>query len=179
MMSPRPRHAPTARDQLDAWLPTVLRWCVRLGGPRVDAEDAAHDVLVTAMLRIDDLRDPAAIGAWLFGITRRTLAAHRRRAWARHWLPGWFADPVDPARGPLGEAEHGEVARRVAAVLAELPAELREVLVLCEVEERSDDEAAALIGIPTGTAKSRLRRARHAFAAKARHHGLGLSAVDP
>ena len=41
-----------ARDLLlKEWLPVVLRWCSALGGPRVDAEEAAHDVIMTVLRR--------------------------------------------------------------------------------------------------------------------------------
>jgi RNA polymerase sigma-70 factor (ECF subfamily) len=45
-------------------------------------------------------------------------------------------------------------------MIAELPPPLREVLVLCDLDERTDDDVAALLGVPAGTVKSRLRRAR-------------------
>jgi len=56
---------------------------MRLGGPRIDAEDAAHDVFLVVFRRLPDLDDPQAFRSWLFGITRRVVAAHRRRAWVR------------------------------------------------------------------------------------------------
>ncbi len=48
----------------------------------------------------------------------------------------------------------------------------REVLLLCEIEERSDVEVADLLGVPIGTVKSRLRRARERFEDRARRAGL-------
>lgn len=39
------------------WLPIVLGWCARLGGPQVDPEDAAHDVLVTALARLQPVAE--------------------------------------------------------------------------------------------------------------------------
>jgi RNA polymerase sigma-70 factor (ECF subfamily) len=150
----------------------VLRWCVRLGGAGVDAEDAAHDVMIRVLTRIETLRDPACFAPWLYGMTRRVLAWHRRRAWVRKWVPGLVRDDPDPGPGPGILAERSELTLRVAAVLDQLPDELREVLVLCELEEHSDDSAATLIGIPSGTVKSRLRRARQQFATVARRMEL-------
>ena len=66
----------------ERWLPTVMRWTARRGGPRVDAEDAAQDILLRAVQRLHTLRDPTAFDAWLFGMTRRVLAWHRRRVCA-------------------------------------------------------------------------------------------------
>src|SRR5687767_3360448 len=90
-----------ARDALlQDWLPVVLRWCTTLGGPRVDAEEAAHDVLLVMLRRIDRVYDADRLPSWLFGITRRTVARHRRKAWFRYWVPGVVPDRADRADGP-------------------------------------------------------------------------------
>ncbi len=163
-----------ARDRLvDAALPLVLGWCSRLGGPKVDPEDAAHDVLMTALARLHSLEDVERFGPWLYGITRRTLAGHRRRAWVKRWVPGATVfEAADPAPGPDHHRELSEIGAQVQAVLERLPPAQREVLVLCVVEERSATEAAALLGVPSGTIKSRLRLARERFRRLAEQRGL-------
>lgn len=161
------------RDRLlDVWLPVVLRWCTHLGGAGVDPEDAAHDVFLVAMRRMDRLYDEAHLAAWLFGITRRVLAQHRRRAWVRRWVPGLTIDAPDPARGPQAVAAANETSVRVRAVLEQLPMAERQVLLLCLVEERSDREVAEMLGVPHGTVKSRMRRARARFLEIAGRAGL-------
>ncbi len=163
------------RDRLlDTWLPVVVRWCAHLGGPGVDAEDAAHDVFIVALRRLDRLYDEAHTAAWLFGITRRVLAQHRRRAWVRRWVPGLSIDPADKARGPAALVSVSETAARVQAVLDQLPAAERDVLVLCLVEERSDREVAEMLGVPHGTVKSRMRRARARFLEIAQRMGVNV-----
>ncbi|MBX2803534.1 MAG: sigma-70 family RNA polymerase sigma factor [Myxococcales bacterium] len=147
----------------DEWLPTVLGWTLRLGGPKVDAEDAAHDVFVVVFRRLGKLREAGAFSSWLFGVTRRVVAAHRRRAWVRHWIPGAVPDGADPAPGPGERVEHADVTVRVWAAIDTLPPHQREVLVLCDLEERPDSEVAAMLGVPKNTVKSRLRRARAAL----------------
>lgn len=165
--------APGAEDRmLTLWLPTVLRWCARLGGPRVDAEEAAHDVLLTAIRRIDRVYDADRFPAWLFGITRRTVARMRRKAWYRRWVPGASVERADPNGGPGRLYEVSETGKLVHEVLESLNVIEREVLVLCLLEERSDTEAALMLDIPVGTVKSRLRRARENFMRTARAHGL-------
>ena len=156
----------------DRFLPDVLRWCTRLGGPYVDAEDAAHEVMLTVIQRSHTVRQPEQLPAWVFGVTRRTLAWHRRKSiWKRFVATGKF-EPADPARGPDGQAGALQEQRAVRAVLETMPAGLREVLVLCDLEERSDLLVSGLLGIPEGTVKSRLRRARSVFAAAAVRAGL-------
>lgn len=155
------RDAPGALDALcDVYLPVVLAWCERLADPGVNAEDAAHDVFEVMLDGLGGLREPGAFPAWLYGITRRVLAAHRRRAWLRRWLPGGSTERADPRPDPVSAAERSETARRVRAAMATLSLPHREVLVLCDLEERSDSEVAAMLGIPKNTVKSRLRRAR-------------------
>lgn len=165
-------------DLFRAWLPTVLRWCTRLGGPRVDPEDAAHDVFVIAVRRMDQVYEPRRFGAWLFGVTRRTLAHHRRRAWVRRWVPGLEADGPDPGDGPVRLVAISETSRRVQEVLEGLPEIEREVLVLAVLEDRNDTEVAEMLGVPLGTMKSRLFRARARFYERAAAAGLAGSLED-
>ena len=158
---------PGALERLvDRSLPMVLRWCVRLGGPGVQAEDAAQDVFEIVLDRLVVLRSPDAYSAWLYGVTRRVLARHRRRAWLRRWVPGLDPEGPDPGGDPLRMAEATETARRVWAAMGTLQQPHREVLVLCDLEERADSEVAEMLGIPKATVKSRLRRAREALRAQ-------------
>jgi RNA polymerase sigma-70 factor (ECF subfamily) len=165
---------------IDDCLPSVLRWCARLGGPKVDAEDAAHDALLVVVTRIGSLRVAETFPYWLFGITRNVLRSHRRKAWVKRWVPGAKVDVADPSGGPARDYEMSETSKRVAAVLDQLPQAQREVLVLCELEERSSSEASALLGIPQGTVKSRLRLARARFVQLAEATNLApeLTSVD-
>lgn len=155
---------PGSRDALlDAWIPVVLRWAAGLGGPRTDAEDVTQEVFIVVLRRLADIDDVNGFPAWLFGITRKVVAQHRRRAWVRRWVPGASTDTGAVAEGPDVPMERAELGRRVQELLERLPAKQREVLVLCDLEERSASEAAELLGIPSGTVKSRLRLGRERF----------------
>jgi RNA polymerase sigma-70 factor, ECF subfamily len=159
------RNEPRARDRLlEQSLPAVLTWTTRLSGPKVDPEDAAHDALMIVWTKLDHLRSPERYGAWLYGIVRRVLAAHRRRAWVKRWVPGVDAEQPERTPTPAAEAELGQLVRGVREALEKLPAKQREVLVLCEIEERTDVEVAEMLEVPLGTVKSRLRLARARFA---------------
>lgn len=165
---------PLARQRLaERVLPTVVQWCARLGGPKVDAEDAAHDVMIVLLTRLPQLEVPERFPAWLYGVTRRVLAQHRRRAWVRRWLPGVeFGERPDPKAGPDRNAESNETSARVQQALEDLSDSHREILVLADVEERTETEIADLLQLPLGTVRSRTRRARETFLGVAPRHGL-------
>src|SRR5688500_1331684 len=145
------QEAPGALDRLcDVWLPVVLGWTTRLGGPRIDPEDAAHDVFLVVFRRIGDVERVEACTSWLSGSTRRVIAAHRRRAWLRRWLPGTVPDVASGAADPGRRAEQTQTADRVWSAIQSLPEHHREVLVLCDLEERADSEVAELLRVPKG-----------------------------
>lgn len=159
---------------VDTWLPIVLAWCKRLGGPGVDAQDAAQDVLMLLMDRVGQVYTPEQFRAWLFGVTRRVLARHRRSGWVKRWWGESATEPADTeSKGPERFAEMSQTSRLVQQVLGGLAIHHREVIVLCDLEHRTDEEVAELLSVPVGTVKSRLRRARIAFREAAIHTGLG------
>jgi RNA polymerase sigma-70 factor (ECF subfamily) len=67
---------------------------------------------------------------------------------------------------PMHWAVHQERTEQVRAAVLELPAEFREAVVLCELEELSYEEASQRIGCPIGTIRSRLHRGRALLLAK-------------
>ena len=77
-------------------------------------------------------------------------------------------EPVDrPFQHDIvGELITGETTAALHRTLRDLPERYRDVIVLCELEERSYEEVARLIGRPVGTVRSRLHRARALLAAK-------------
>ena len=152
---------------VDCALPVVLGWCLRLCGG-ADPEDAAHDVLVVVLERLSGLRQPEAFPAWLFQITRKICASRRRR----HRVWGSLFGQASPQASPAQLTERQRKARRVQAILDQLTPAHREVLVLHDVEGRSDSEVARLLDIPKGTVKSRLRNGRKAFRERAARAGL-------
>lgn len=166
MRRDNPLHADTL---FHTYGPQVLGWCIRLGGPDVDPEDAAQQVFETALRRIDDFRGDCAPSTWLFGITRRVLANLRRRGVVRRWLRldgGREEDDIEAASEAATDEELDRLRLRRAVVLAleALGREHREVLVLAEIEERPAAEVAEMLGIPIGTVYSRTHAARKAFA---------------
>jgi len=153
----------------------VLRWSTRLGGRGVDPEGVTHEVFIVALEKICRFR-PGRFEPWLFAITRRVLANHRRRARAREvWsrLTGVQQERMrPPADDPLDASLRNEQRSAVFQCLDALSVKHREVLVLCVMEGRTAVEVAAMLGVPQGTVYTRLHYAKDAFRQASERGGL-------
>lgn len=145
------------------WAPSVLGWCRALGGGRVDPDEAARDVFFRLWRTASRIRGPGVFGAFLYSITRRVISEHRRRAWGRRWIGAPAQEPNDRARSPAQQTAAREIAAAVQGILDGMKAKEREVLVLCDIQGHTAQEAGELIGISPNTVKSRLLRARKHF----------------
>lgn len=145
---------------------TVARWAVRLGGPDVDCEDVVQDVFVTVNRRLAEFRGEAKVGTWLFRITERTVANHRRKERVRRFFARAFGSGQPIERGGLTPAElleRREESLALYRTLDRLSAKHRRVLILFELEGRSTDEIAELLAARPGTVRVWLHRARAEF----------------
>jgi RNA polymerase sigma-70 factor (ECF subfamily) len=152
-------------------MPVVLRTATFLCRDRTDAEDVSQETMLRAFRYLDNLRDDAAAKPWLMTILRH---AHvdRLRAHAHDEVSLDFieADPVDPRAGRFDAAyrfdQNPDHAIELLAdadvirALRLLPADIRWTLLLVDVEGMVDADAAAALGVPKGTVKSRLHRGR-------------------
>jgi len=124
---------------------------------------ASEDLLAETWLQAFAARrtfDPARGSArgWLFGVAHNVLAQYLRRAGRREPAPG--PDVTDPWQVVDQRLDAAAMAPALRRALAELPADERELLLLISWEQLTPTEAAAVVGIPAGTARSRLHRAR-------------------
>jgi len=148
---------------------TLLRFLARRVDP-AEAEDLLGEVFRIAFERrpaFDRSRDSAR--PWLYGIAANLVAKHYRsetrrlRALAR---AGAARVPdEDPAERAVAAADAGVRWARVVDAIGVLPEAERQVLLLFAWEELSYDEIAAAVGVPVGTVRSRLSRARSRLAA--------------
>ena len=142
----------------------IERWASRLGGPLVDAEDVAQEVMMVAHARLPEFRHEAQVTTWLFKTTRNIAATHRRRERTRRWLRGMPLDYAAElqAHGPsaLEEMERREAAAEVYSALDRLAEKYRSVVILFEIEGLSGEEIASLAGINLATVWVRLHRGR-------------------
>src|SRR5437764_556613 len=137
-----------------------------------DAEDVAQEALLCAYRKFDRLRDRNRFRAWLVRITFR-LALDRLRSGKRRELRDTlWSQPEHQPRAASAEdlAASSEFQAQLDNALAELPEKLRLVLLLAAMEGHSIDEIASMLGISTGTVKSRIFYARRQLAEKLRCH---------
>jgi RNA polymerase sigma-70 factor (ECF subfamily) len=127
----------------------------RLVGRRGDASDLMQETWLRAVRHLALFRGQSAFRTWLTGI-----ALNCYREWRRRHARDTSMSDADARPGRSRAAD--DVAA-VAQVLAALPPEHREVIVLHDVEGFTHEEIAAVLEIEPGTSKSRLSRARRAF----------------
>jgi RNA polymerase sigma-70 factor, ECF subfamily len=139
----------------------------RLVGSTEDARDVLQDTFIKAYENLEGFRGGSSLYTWLFRIAVNTSLSHRRK---RKWVPmsssgaedanageGW-ADPSAP--GPAEPLEAREVEAQVQRALDALDEEHRTVVVLRDIQHCDYREIAEILGVPPGTVKSRLHRAR-------------------
>jgi RNA polymerase sigma-70 factor (ECF subfamily) len=152
------------RAMLDEHFDFTWRALRRLGLPEHTADDAAQRVFLVASRRLASIQ-PGSERAFLFQTAVRVACSERRAVARRREI---LSD--EPLEGDSPPAPDELLDRRRARelldeALAGLDLDLRIVLVLFELEELTVTEIAATVGIPRGTAASRLRRARAEFSA--------------
>jgi RNA polymerase sigma-70 factor (ECF subfamily) len=151
----------------------MYRFALRMTGSAWAAEEIVQDVFMTL------IRDPkkydaqrGTLGGYLYGIARNRVMKHLERLPREVSLEQKNEDGTGPgivlqdAVTPANWAETRERMGQVRAAVSELPAEFREAVVLCELEELSYEEAAQSAGCPIGTIRSRLHRGRALLLAK-------------
>jgi len=154
----------------------VVSLAARLLGEVEEARDVAQEVFLQVYKRLSAFEGRSSLRTWIYRIAvnqcyNRRRFWHRRRRDRERPLDDAIVAPALPGTGgqgasPYEETLRRELARRVQAALLELRFEHRSVLVLREVEGLTCEEVAAALGVPEGTVKSRLSRAREAMRRK-------------
>ncbi len=145
----------------------LYRFALRMTGNAWAAEEIVQDVFMTLM------RDPkkydaarGTLGGFLYGVARNRVMKYLERLPREVSLEEKNDDGtgrgivLQDASTPATLAEKRERVQQVRSAVLDLPAEFREAVVLCELEEMSYEEAAQMAGCPIGTIRSRLHRGR-------------------
>jgi RNA polymerase sigma-70 factor (ECF subfamily) len=162
-----PVEALSFRQIFDAHVSYVAGSLARLGIDERDRDDLVSEVFVRvhrSLATYDPLRP---MRPWLFAFAARVASEHRRLARHRREV---FAevDVVSASPGPDQALEEHQSRRLLARALEELDDDKRAVFVLHDLDETAVPDVARALGIPEGTAYSRLRAARAELAATVR-----------
>ena len=150
------------------------RWLTR---DPVAAQDVAQEAMLRALRYFHAFRGGPA-RPWLLGIVRNTWTDMRAKSGLNDRPLDEIEDRAADGPDPEQSAVAGDRRRHVAAALAALPAEAREILVLREIEDLAYRDIATVLDLPIGTVMSRLARAREKLAVELRgrlgrrEHGL-------
>jgi len=145
------------RDEIAKYLRDLRAFAMSLSRNHAAADDLVQETIVKAWANFDKFTLGTNLRAWLFTILRNTFYSNRRKG-SRE-----VSDPDGINAGKLSVLpEHdGRLAfQEFLVAFNQLSAEHREVLILVGANGYSYDQAAAVMGIATGTAKSRANRAR-------------------
>ncbi len=163
--------------------PDAFRLLVERHGPMVlavcrsnlrnvhDVDDAFQNTFVNLALHAATIERGDSIGPWLHRVAIRTAMrirndANRRRARERSTIESTKESTFDPPDDSSNRLLREEVSR--------LPDRYRLPLVLCYLQGKSNQEAAAQLDCPVGTIKGRLSRARHVLRERLSRRGLGF-----
>jgi RNA polymerase sigma-70 factor, ECF subfamily len=150
----------------------VYRLCCALLRDRAQAEDAAQESLVRIWKALPSYDGRASLSTWIYTITRnRCLTAiGRRRELASLDAESELLDERERRDAEVPEDEQGQALLR--ELVEVLPERYRRVLTLFYYEDRSVSEVAEMLGVPEGTVKTNLFRARALLAAELKSRGL-------
>jgi RNA polymerase sigma-70 factor (ECF subfamily) len=151
----------------------VFNLALRMLGDREDARELAQDVFLQVYRTLHRFEGRSSLRTWIYRIVLNQCC-NRHRWWRRRRRDRAVAleqlTPADELRlaggwseGPYQQTRRAERARRVQEALLGLSLEHRAVLLLREVEGCSCEEIGRVVGVPEGTVKSRLARAREAL----------------
>jgi RNA polymerase sigma factor (sigma-70 family) len=151
----------------------------RVGNPH-DVEDLVQDTLLEAVRCIGQFQGQSKPETWLFGIALNLSRNYHKRAKVRDIYADAETDDIaaDCSHDPCEIAEHRERMFRVASAVENLPGESHRLLQLVVQDNLSYEEAGRELGIPTGTVRSRVSRARSFLRRSADGCGRGDSVLQ-
>jgi RNA polymerase sigma-70 factor, ECF subfamily len=160
----------------------IYRFALHMSGAETVAEDITQEVFLT-LLRDGGGYDPerGSLAGYLFGIARKLVLRHIERGRQDVALESGIEESALPAMtvedDPLADLTRREGLEALRRAVLALPRRYREVVVLCDLEEMDYADAAAALGCPIGTVRSRLHRARALLLEKLNQERNGRQAV--
>jgi RNA polymerase sigma-70 factor (ECF subfamily) len=167
----------------------VLRTARMLTRHHAEADDLAQETLLKAFAAIDSFREGTDMRAWLMRILRNARIDKLRSKAREAGNVSLEAADIDPPAGEESGADDdgawNEPQRvleafsdhQIIGALRELPEEIRFTLLLVDVQQLDQAEAASILDVPVGTIKSRAHRGRAMLREKLLPHARELKAV--
>jgi RNA polymerase sigma factor (sigma-70 family) len=153
----------------------VLDVCRGVLGNEADVEDAFQATFLVLARRAESIRKSASLACWLHGVAYRTALRARADTTRQQKHEVRTSQPCTTT-GP-DELTWCEIRRVIHEELDRLPGRHRAALVLCYLQGKTQDEAAAELGLPKGTLKGHLERGRALLRARLVRRGLGPGVV--
>jgi RNA polymerase sigma-70 factor (ECF subfamily) len=136
----------------------VFGLCFRMSSDPALAEELTQEVFVRAWRKLSSFRGESAFSSWLYPLTVNVALSERRSRRRRDARIVATEDPASLERAPRSPAP--EAGFDLEKAMAALPPGARAVFVLHDVEGRTHEEIAQLLGLAAGTSKAQLHRAR-------------------
>lgn len=157
----QPAHADLLEEAFAQSQSELLGTLYFLLGNFDDARDALQDTFLKCWRHQEQLDEVRNLRAWIFRIALNTGRDLRQAAWRRKRQPLADGEAMieDRRDSPSAQAAHSEQMERVRGALRDLRSEEREVFLLRQNGDMTYEEIADALGIPTGTVKTRMRRA--------------------
>jgi len=180
----RDRDERAFRELLDEHRDRVFNITFRMLGNRAEAEDVAQEVFITVFKTIETFREESKFSTWLYRVTVNHTKNRIKYLSRRHQRDTDELDETSretngasgaPLRivAPDRALEGAQLDALVQEAIANLDEDHRVVVVLRDVEDLSIEEICEITGLPDGTVKSRLHRARLALKKKLQKHVNG------
>jgi RNA polymerase sigma-70 factor (ECF subfamily) len=165
-------------ELLGAYHKQVYHLCLRMVGRETDAADLAQDVLLKAVQHIDGFKGKARFGTWLYRIAMNLSISQLRRNKVRSAVsldqPMGGGDGTEPQErsalladerepGPMQSVQQKEQLDALAEALERMDDEMRAIILLRDIQDMDYQQISEVMGVPLGTVKSRLFRARLAL----------------
>jgi RNA polymerase sigma factor (sigma-70 family) len=155
--------------------PMVFQVCRRTLACHADVEDAFQATFLVLVRRGHTIRRQSSVASWLHGVARRTALKLRTEASRRRRREELAARPVPTSVSD--ETPWGELRSVLDEELDRLPVACRSALVLCYLEGRTQDEAAAQLHLSKSTVRRQLDRGRELLGRRLARRGIALGAV--
>lgn len=158
--------AMSTRRRIESMRPRLYRMAYAWCHDTHLADDLAQECLAKALARSNQLREAAALDAWLFAILNNCWRDHLRARREFSDVDDLEEVVFDEGPGPDGLLASQQTTARVRRAIASLPLPQRQVVTLVDIEEYSYADVARILDVPVGTVMSRLFRARQALKAR-------------